>query len=350
MNTTTPLPYRADREVIPVDGLVGKDGFPYLADPHLIAAINAAVVLGRPLLLTGEPGCGKTDFAHAVAGAVDADRPATERKGLFVCQVRSDSQARDLLYHYDALHRFGDAHMDDDSRHQSADARRYVELLPLGEALVAPQRQVVLIDEIDKAPRDLPNDLLRELDEGCFEIKELLDDYPPLPADMPAEQRAHLETRWGQPLRRRMVGDRAKRPIVIITSNVERQLPDAFLRRCLFFHITFPKGPRLTQILRKRLGEHPEIEVPVSDLVDLFLALRAVEGLIKKPATSELIDWAEALLTLHPGEQVRERLVDLAAKLVRSDESLSLPREQWPRLPGMACLLKLREDQALVGV
>ncbi|MEZ4464387.1 MAG: AAA family ATPase [bacterium] len=149
----------------------------YLPDEALIAATNVAIALGLPLLLTGEAGCGKTDFAFAIArfqsGKGRAWDPDDADDGLLDCYVRSDSRARDLLYHYDAVRRFGDAHHGQQVR--AADPRYYIELRNLGRALaeaeVRGRQRVVLIDEIDKAPRDLPNDLLRELDQGRFEIK-----------------------------------------------------------------------------------------------------------------------------------------------------------------------------------
>lgn len=333
------------RVIIPDDKeFFGHDGKPYIPDPGLIAAANASIVLGRPLLLTGEPGCGKTDFAHAVANYLGRE--------LLTCQVRSDSTAKDLLYHYDALHRFGDAHMDKDSQRRAKDARRYVELRPLGLGLVAPQQEVVLIDEIDKAPRDLPNDLLHELDRGTFEIKELREEYP---EDKDEDEQKELYTRWGQPLKRTMGQLRSKGvrpkhvPIVIITSNVERQLPDAFLRRCIFFHITFPSRKELATILTKRFDGLPYID----EIVGLFLALRATPRLIKKPTTSELIDWAATLNALY--DPKAKGLLGPAYKKLEWDKAEEVPtlpkaKDEWPKLPALHCLLKLREDLATVGL
>ncbi len=349
MRNPRPQPrYQPGRPVIPVEGLRGRDGLPYLPDPRLIAAINAAIVLGRPLLLTGEPGCGKTEFAWAVAHAIDDQRPSQEGgpHGLLECHVRSDSRARDLLYHYDALHRFGDAHHAEGRvRHHSTDPRNYLQLLPLGEALVAPHRQVVLIDEIDKAPRDLPNDLLRELEAGEFEIPELRR-VEPHDADTSKSPR----TRWAQSYTRvmRPENPRAPKPVVIITSNVERQLPDPFLRRCIFFHISFPDKQRLTEIIRARANEVPYLD----RAVELFLTLRDVPRLTKYPATSELIDWVTELRDLYVQKDV-EKSLDLMAGAIGTDaqgkRKLDRLKALWRDLPGMHCLLKLREDLQAIG-
>ena len=327
MNRNNPL-------VIPHQGLKGREGVDYFADPRLVDAINAAILLERPLLLTGEPGCGKTDFAHAVANHVHR-APNKLREA----HVRSDSRARDLLYHYDALHRFGEANMPDDAlRKRSAEPRHYVKLLPLGEALVSANQEVVLIDEIDKAPRDLPNDLLRELDRGEFEISEL-------PADPE-------NTSKGHPLQRTMKRPQgAPAPIIVITSNVERQLPDPFLRRCVFYHVRFPDEAQLSAILKSRAPGFPYLE----QVINLFLALRDVPKLTKKPATSELIDWARDLHDheAHRGKPVGAALRDLhdAVSLESKGDKLvrKLEPRAWAKLPAIHCLLKLREDLEAVG-
>lgn len=345
--TRNPRPqprYQPGRPVVPNDGLRGREGLPYIPDSRLIAAVNTAIILGRPLLLTGEPGCGKTEFAWAVAQAIDDQRAPEEHgpHGLLECHVRSDSRARDLLYHYDALHRFGDAHhAEGNVRQHSTNPRNYLQLLPLGEALVAPHRQVVLIDEIDKAPRDLPNDLLRELEAGEFEIPELRRGQSQTNSDAP-------RTRWGQPFTRVMGRANAPRPIVIITSNVERQLPDPFLRRCIFFHISFPNKARLTEIIRARTNEVPYLE----QAVELFLTLRDAPRLTKYPATSELIDWVEALRDLYVQQDVEKSLKGMAAAVetdAHGKRKLNRNEALWGDLPGMHCLLKLREDLHTVG-
>jgi len=324
---------------LPQKGLRGRDSA-YIADPRLIAAANAALALEMPLLLTGEPGCCKSDFAWVVANYVDSER--RDPHGLRECHVRSDSRARDLLYHFDALRRFGDAqHGDTATTANAQDPRHYVELEPLGLALVAPVQQVVLIDEIDKAPRDLPNDLLRELDRGDFEI-------PEIPARGLVGNVTTCWEPWGQqqqPLARTMRRpDGARKPIVVITSNVERQLPEAFLRRCIFFDIAFPDADRLEEILLAHWPGAAPDPLYIDDLLVVFSALRAQE-LSKKPSTSELLNWAHALDDL--GGLAPALLRPFRAGIDEDTQQLHGPR--WSQLPGLPCLIKLREDLEKIG-
>lgn len=372
-------------EIDPTD-LYGRDGKRYLADPELCAAANAALYLEMPLLLTGEPGCGKTHFAWAAAWGLhkQADRAAAYRLDLapqpLICHVRSDSRARDLLYQYDAVRRFGDAqHGGDPGKQRAADARQYIELGGLGRALMDTTRHVVLIDEIDKAPRDLPNDLLNELDVGDFEIPEIPSALPEEVARMlPVEVTSH-----GIPLRRKMLppmqqdirpARRYPKPLVIITSNVERQLPDAFLRRCVFFHIEFPDRTRLTEILidrlrdslnrlgrpggefvaesrrfreQRKLGpDDPSAKLPeaahsfIASAVDVFLRLRG-QPLTKRPATAELIAWGRALLSGTSAERHALAIVRAAQTLLTQGGESGLA---LGTLPHAGCLIKLRED------
>jgi MoxR-like ATPase len=327
--------------LLSADGLHhGRDG-EYIADPGLIAAANVAMTMGLPLLLTGEPGCGKTDFAYVLANAVrEWEAPDSAGGELLECHVRSDSRARDLLYHYDALARFGDGqHGGDAGRERAKDARHFVELQALGVALVSKTRRVVLIDEIDKAPRDLPNDLLRELDRGEFEIPEIRFDAGAEPVNDPA---------CGVPLGRTMRRPKdAPMPVMVITSNVERQLPDPFLRRCVFYHILFPGQERLQQIVKSRFGGADD-SLSLDKLVVLFLGARRVPELIKKPSTAELLHWVGALLrTFEPGD-VRitiNALYDaMDAKGVIRHKDM-----RWTDLPGVGCLFKLREDLDAAG-
>lgn len=330
----------------------------YDADQGLLAATNAAIALGQPLLLTGEPGCGKTDFAFAVArfqsGKGQAWQPDDLEDGLLDCYVRSDSRARDLLYHYDAVRRFGEAQHGD--RRLVADARHFIELRPLGRALADAERgrrRVVLIDEIDKAPRDLPNDLLRELDQGCFEIKEC-------PVVPPADAPAEVADR-GLPIRA-LVGLRRPeahtRPLVIVTSNEERQLPDAFLRRCIFHHIRFPSVDRLTALLadiRAATPESPPAAGPDQDraAARTFAALRNVDGLRKPPATAELLAWYQlGLQGVIPGDFLNQIMA--FARIISDDKEgrpakASRKAPLWRDLPGLGCLIKQRADWDMVG-
>lgn len=335
--------------------LVGREGKPFLPHPGLLHAANAALAVQRPLLLTGEAGCGKTDFAFAAAHALAAeygDRVHPHCKELLACYVRSDTRARDLLYRYDAVRRFGDAqHGTDEQRQASRDAREYVELEPLGLALLAPRLRVVLIDEVDKADRDLPNDLLRELDQGCFAIPELprfTGDGAVPPVSQPVPQIEDRRT-WFRQMRR-AAGTR--RPFVIITSNVERQLPDAFLRRCVFYHIPFPDEDKLEEILLARFnGEDgwPRVDPKMLETaLRIFWKLRTKDALQKPPATAECIDWLGVLLTAVPEAERNRGLARIDKGLKRG--SLGIDALPWKDLPGLCCLVKLREDLDRLGI
>ena len=225
----------------------------YIADDGLLADVNAAVVLGRPLLVKGEPGTGKTMLATAVAEALGLP--------LSVWTIKSTSKAIEGLYQYDVVQRLNDARFGDgDVR----DIRRYIRFGVLGRAFAHADRQVVLIDEIDKADLEFPNDMLRELDEMVFHIPELDETVRAI-----------------------------HRPIVIITSNAEKELPDAFLRRCVFHYISFPDRDRMRRIVAVHL---PDLSEKLLDAAfHRFYNLRKVEGLRKKPSTSELIDWLTVL-------------------------------------------------------
>lgn len=221
----------------------------YIADPDLLSDVNAAIALRRPLLVRGEPGTGKTMLATAVAEALG--RP------LLTWHIKSTTSAREGLYTYDVVARLNDARFGEgDVR----DIRRYIKMGVLGQAFTAPEQVVVLIDEIDKADLEFPNDLLRELDEMAFHVPELDETV----------RAAH-------------------RPITIITSNAEKELPDAFLRRCVFHYIAFPDKERLRQIVAAHL---PDLEKELVEAAILrFYGLRKIEGLRKRPSTSELLDW-----------------------------------------------------------
>lgn len=333
------LSYRPPQPRLAGHGLVGRDGHAYFTHPDLLAAANAALAVQMPLLLTGEAGCGKTDFAFAAAQGLAQDAAADPQTGeLLECYVRSDSRARDLLYHYDAIRRFGDAqHGGEAGRQRAEDPRPYLRLQPLGRALMAPRLRVVLIDEIDKAPRDLPNDLLRELDQGHFEIPEIPASGPYAAAS--GEVDADDPTTYRNQMRRPKA---APKPLVIITSNIERQLPDPFLRRCVFFHIPFPDEEQLADILRARFGDASQRFL--DRVIDVFEAMRAVPSLTKKPATSELISWVAALRTLYEPAAVLKALDRFAGDGRARDHRWSeLP---WKSLPAMGCLVKLGEDLA----
>ncbi len=228
----------------------------YLADSKLMTAVNTALAVEQPLLVTGEAGTGKTMLAWSIAAELGLG-------AVLAFHTRSDNQARDTLYDVDHLLRFYHA--------QTRDARAenmesYVRWQALGEAIRSSQQRVVLIDEVDKAPRDFPNDLLDEIDRMEFRVPELGQSYKA-----------------------------AFRPVVVITSNSERQLPDPFLRRCVFHRIDFPTGPRLEAILKERLG-HLNIEQRLIEVaVARFEYVRAMQGWEKLPSTAELIAWVRVL-------------------------------------------------------
>jgi len=226
----------------------------YIASDELRHAVNVAVALARPLLVRGEPGTGKTLLAENLASALQLP--------LIRWHVKSTTKARDGLYVYDTVARLHDSRFNDSG--DVRDIARYIKLGPLGEALAAPSRVVLLIDEIDKADLEFPNDLLHELDVMKFRIDET-----------------------GREIAA------AERPIVVITSNNEKELPDAFLRRCVFHYIQFPNRELMSEIVKVH---HPDITDRVLDnALEVFFGLRSTPRLRKKPSTSELIDWICAL-------------------------------------------------------
>ncbi len=338
MSDSTPAVF----EPLSKAGMTGRLGKPYDPSGELVEAVNVALACDMPLLLTGEPGCGKTDLAWAVASVLDQGRDDGRDRDLLECHVRSDTRARDLLFHYDAVRRFGDGQLDDpEARARAQDPANYVTLQPLGRALVSPYRRVVLIDEIDKAPRDLPNDLLRALDERKFEIPEIVEregeDGEPAGGTTVRSHGHELEPTMAPE-------DGAEQSLILITSNVERQLPEPFLRRCVFYHIEFPDEERLRYILGAHFGD---VDGDTRDqALKVFLKLRRVPGLTKKPATVELLVWMQALTTLFRRDQVEDSLTAFAGWV---DDPASDRERGWRRLPALASLLKLREDLEKIG-
>ncbi len=231
----------------------------YLADDDLAEAVNVALAVGQPLLVTGEPGCGKTRLAWSMAHELGLGDPLP-------FYTRSTSRAQDLLYTFDAVRRFYDIQAKDS---RAEVARNYVRYGPLGEAIAGKERRLVLIDEIDKAPRDFPNDLLNEIDRMSFDVHELEGD----------------EGRKASTVR----------PVVLITSNSERQLPLPFLRRCVFHHILFPSRQKLVDIVSERLKPLDLDGALIAAAVDKFRQVREIKGFTKKPATGELLSWLVAL-------------------------------------------------------
>lgn len=275
----------------------------YVASRDLVIAVQTALMVEQPLLVTGEPGTGKTALAWSVASELVLGQP-------LVFYTRSDHQARDVLYSYDHLLRFYHAQTGDPRAQEPA---KYVTYQALGEAIRCQQRRVVLIDEIDKAPRDFPNDLLHEIDQMEFTVHETGESF--------------VST---------------ARPLVIITSNSERQLPDAFLRRCVFHHIAFPSRVQLEQILSERLDLGPIHQALVDAAISTFEQLRNVDkshqiNLEKKPATSELSSWLKVLIKagVDPERIARSPLGELPYSNViiktRNDRDALLERAREPR-------------------
>lgn len=226
----------------------------YVATDDLKVAVNAAVTLRRPLLVKGEPGTGKTVLAHEIARAANAP--------LIEWHVKSTTKAHQGLYEYDAVARLRDGQLGDERVH---DIGNYIRKGKLWEAFTSPTLPVLLIDEIDKADIEFPNDLLQELDRMSFDVYET---HQTITA--------------------------VERPIVVITSNNEKELPDAFLRRCFFHYIKFPDRNTMQEIVDVHF---PGIQkILVTKAMDIFYDVRDVPGLKKKPSTSELLDWLKLLL------------------------------------------------------
>jgi MoxR-like ATPase len=257
----------------------------YIATPDLEMAVNAAVTLGRPLLIKGEPGTGKTQLALEVATSLG--RP------IFEWHVKSTSKAQQGLYEYDAVSRLRDSQL---GEARVADIRNYIVRGKLWEAFDSPEPPVLLIDEIDKADIEFPNDLLRELDRMEFYVYET----------------------------RELVKAR-HRPVIIITSNNEKELPDAFLRRCFFHYIRFPDAETMQRIVEVH---HPGLKRELlAEALGAFYRVRETPGLKKKPSTSELLDWIKLLLA-----------EDLPPEALRGDD----PKKSIPPLYG--ALLKNEQD------
>lgn len=260
----------------------------YVATDELTMAANAAIALERPLLIKGEPGTGKTMLAEEMARSLDLP--------LFEWHIKSTSKAQQGLYEYDAVSRLRDSQLGDERVH---DIRNYIKEGPLWQAFRADQRPVLLIDEIDKADIEFPNDLLRELDRMEFYVYET-----------------------------QQVIRASHRPIVVITSNNEKELPDAFLRRCFFHYIRFPDRDTMLDIVRVH---YPDLkQALVREALEVFFDLREVPGLKKKPSTSELLDWLKLLMA-----------EDIPVEALRSND----PKDMIPPLYG--ALLKNEQDVQL---
>jgi MoxR-like ATPase len=260
----------------------------YVATEDLTVAVNAAITLERPLLVKGEPGTGKSVLAEEIARSLGAP--------LLTWHIKSTTKAQQGLYEYDAVSRLRDSQLGDA---RVSDIRNYIRRGKLWEAFASEERPVLLIDEIDKADIEFPNDLLLELDRMEFHVYET-----------------------GETVRAE------RRPIVLITSNNEKELPDAFLRRCFFHYIRFPDPDTMARIVEVH---YPGIKHRlVEEALKIFFEVREVPGLRKKPSTSELLDWLKLLLSEDIGpEQLRERdtrklIPPLHGALLKNEQDVSL--------------------------
>jgi MoxR-like ATPase len=246
----------------------------YVATEDLTVAVNAAVLLERPLLIKGEPGTGKTELAKQVASALGLD--------LIEWNIKSTTKAQQGLYEYDAVSRLRDSQLGDE---RVRDVGNYIRKGKLWTAFEANQKVVLLIDEIDKADIEFPNDLLQELDKMAFHVYET-----------------------GETVAAK------NRPVVIITSNNEKELPDAFLRRCFFHYISFPDQDTMRQIVKVH---YPDIkEQLLTTALTQFYEIREQQGLKKKPSTSEVLDWLKLLLAEDlPPEDLKQDAGNLLPKL-----------------------------------
>jgi MoxR-like ATPase len=253
----------------------------YIASEDLARIVNVAIALGRPLLIKGEPGTGKTLLARSISEGLTMP--------LLTWHIKSTTKAKDGLYLYDTVQRLYDSRFQDKD---VSDISQYIHLGPLGKAFAAEKRVVLLIDEVDKADVEFPNDLLHEIDAMRFVIQETN-------KEIVAKQR----------------------PVVIITSNNEKELPDAFLRRAVFHFIEFPNRELMTDIVKVHF---PTLaEDLLKSALDAFYRLRQIEGLRKKPSTSELVDWLSALL--HSGiDPSKLSEYPLLGTLLKKEQDLTL--------------------------
>ena len=259
----------------------------YIASDELIRSVNIAAALKKPLLLKGEPGTGKTMLAEAIAKSLGME--------LLIWNIKSTTKAQDGLYVYDTVQRLYDSQFGEEGVN---DIAKYIRLGKLGEAFKSSRQAVLLIDEIDKADLEFPNDLLWELEQMEFYIPET-----------------------GETVKAKV------RPIVIITSNAEKELPDAFLRRCIFHYIAFPDAPMMERIIK---AHYPGLEETlIGGVLDAFYRIRELKGLQKKPGTSEILDWIQALNIGGIPVEVLEQEIPFAGVLLKKTDDLKQVENQY---------------------
>jgi len=278
--STVAVQYKSQKKVGIMDYFKGTED--YVISKELRDNVNVSIALGRPLIVKGEPGTGKTLLAHAIAKGLD--------KKFHIWNIKSTTKAQEGLYVYDTVQRLNDARFGD---HDVSDIKQYIKLGKLGEAFNADEQVVLLIDEIDKADIEFPNDLLNELDEMSFYIPE-------------TKETIKAKTR----------------PIVIITSNSEKELPDPFLRRCVFHYIEFPEQQLMEEIVHVHF---PDIEKKLlREALKKFYWIREFDMLRKKPSTSELIDWLQALVIGGIPAKTIENEIPFLGTLLKKKEDIDI--------------------------
>jgi MoxR-like ATPase len=266
-----------------------KGSVEYVTSEPLRNAVNVAISLGRPLLIRGEPGTGKTLLAHSIARGLE--------KKLITWNIKSTTKAQEGLYVYDTVQRLNDSRF---GNKDVSNIKNYIKMGKLGQAFASPEKAVLLIDEVDKADIEFPNDLLNELDEMSFHIPETDETVTAI-----------------------------HRPITVITSNAEKELPDAFLRRCIFHYIEFPTPDLMEQIVRVHF---PDIKNGLLDTaLKTFYSLREIDAFRKKPSTSELIDWLRVLIIAGVPHEKISREIPFVGSLLKKETDYDLFASRYYR-------------------